>query len=288
METRQLRYFVVLAEHLHFGHAADALFIAQPQLSNQISKLERELKVRLFDRSSRNVELSEHGKALLPIARRIINDVAFLGESARQLSEGMAGLLRIGFTFSALQWGLGDHLRTTHREQPAIAIEAEQLPVLTQVQLIRRHELDLGFVIGEVDTDGLVIRELTREPLLAVLPASHPQAEADAVDLAALHSDDFIGFPPSAVHDFITHACLTAGFIPHLHRQGPQVHTAIHMVAAGFGVTLAPTWDCRSPVDGAVFRPLTDTTLQLSLSAIHSDDTGASTLARAFIDRMFR
>lgn len=271
MELRQLRYFVAVAEHLHFGRAAKQLNMAQPPLSQQITRLEQDLGVQLFHRTSRRVELTDEGALVLDAARRVLGESDNLRQLSTALREGTAGRLRIGFVVSVLNWGLAARLRQFRERFPDAEITATQMPVIDQVEALRDSELDVGFTLSRLDYDHLSVHDLAVEPVVAVLPADHPLAGLDAVPLAQLAGETFIGWrAPFGEHldDFVGQACAAAGFTPRMVFHGAQSHTIVHMVAAGFGVALGPASDRRIEVDGVVFRDLAPPVPTVRLSAI--------------------
>lgn len=268
MELRQLRYFVTVAKHLHFGRAASELFVAQPPLSQHILRLERDLGVKLFDRTSRRVALTPEGSQLLEDAHRVLAEAEHLQRAAASLTAGTVGHLRIGFAFSVLTWGFARHLRRFHARYPEVTLDVTQMPVAAQEDALAANTIDVGMAVGEVNVPHVLVTRLAREPLVAVLPVEHPLADRQTIDLRDLAGDDFVGFSTSQIHDYIARACITAGFAPRLSLQGPQVHTMIHLVAAGLGVTLAPRCDCAQPVDGVVFRALDPPAEEVEINAL--------------------
>lgn len=272
MDVRQLRYFVAVAEHKNFTHAAHALFMAQPPLSQQILKLETAIGVKLFTRTSRRVELTAEGEFFLVAARRALAEFDYLERLAMRLRDGEAGHLRIGFAFSALNWGLSQHLKSFRDKYIEVTLEVTQMPVPDQISGLAADEIDVGFTIGPMNLENTVALELDIEPLRVVLPAGHRLAGRSSVALAELAGDDFVGFSAPEGYDYISHACNASGFVPRLNLQGAQVHTMIHMVAAGLGVTLAPACDCRLPVKGVEFTRLDPPTPSVAISVVWHKD----------------
>lgn len=271
MELRQLRYFAAVAEHLHYGRAAAQLNIAQPPLSQQITRLERDLGVRLFHRTSRSVELTEEGRLLLDAARRVLGEADHVRDLAAALRAGTAGRLRIAFVASVLNWGLAGRLRQFRERYPDAEITATQMPVIDQVQALRDSEIDVGFTLSRLDYDHLSVHDIAVEPVMAILPVDHPLAGVDTVPLAGLAQETFISWrAPFDEHldDFVTRACAAAGFTPRRAFHGAQSHTIVHMVAAGFGVALGPACDRRITVDGVVFKDLAEPVPTVTLSAV--------------------
>jgi DNA-binding transcriptional LysR family regulator len=271
MELRQLRYFVTVAEHLHYGQAAKALHMAQPPLSQQIRRLEADLGVELFRRSSRKVELTEHGRLLLDAARRALGEADNVRELADGLRTGAAGRLRIGFVASVLNWGLAAWLRRLRDSHPGIEVTATQMPVIDQVEALTDNHIDIGFTLSRLTYEHLHVQVIAVQPLLAVLPDDHRLANADQVELAELADETFVTWrAPFGPHldDFITRACAEAGFLPTVAYQGPQIHTVVHMVAAGFGVSLVAECDRHIGAPGVVFTPLAPPAPWTVLSAV--------------------
>lgn len=272
MELRQFRYFDAVARHLHFGEAARELHMAQPPLSQQIIRLEQELGVQLFHRTSRQVELTVEGKLLLEAVRVVLGEAEHVEDLALRLRDGTAGRLRIGFVASVLNWGLAARMRQFRAEHPGIDITVTQMPVIDQVQALADNAIDVGFLMSRVDYPHLTVHEIAAEPIVVVLTEDHPLAKRSVVPLHLLADETFIAWhAPYDEHfdDFISSACAQAGFVPRLQFHGPQIHTVIHMVAAGFGVGLIPQCDQHIQVPDTVVRPLAAPVPTVSLSVAH-------------------
>jgi DNA-binding transcriptional LysR family regulator len=290
MELRQLRYFVAVARHLHFGEAARELHMAQPPLSQQIIRLEQELGVRLFQRTSRQVELTDEGRLLLDAVQVVLGGVEHVEDLAQRLRDGRAGRLRIGFVASVLNWGLAAHLRGYRAANPDVEITMTQMPVIDQVRALADNTIDVGFLLSRVDYDHLAVHELSVEPIVVVLPADHPLAAGPSVRLEQLAEETFIAWQaPYDEHfdDFISRACAQAGFVPRLAFHGPQIHTVLHMVAAGFGVGMIPRRDQVLSAPGTVVRPLAAPVATVSLSVAHHAHRHNAAV-RTFVDWLLR
>lgn len=285
IETRQLEYFVGLAEQLHFGRAAHSLGIAQPPLSQQIKKLERVLGVELFRRNSRNVELTPAGAALLPAARRALHQVEVFEGLAVHAREGRAGWLRIGFVSPALHRGLPRILRDFRRECPSVEVSASQMSVADQAKALEDDVIDVGFTFSELTLGAHDSFELAREELVLVLPEDHQRAGEEVIELASLSAETFIGYATQANSDisaFVTRACLAAGFAPRITHHGPQIATGIGMVAAGLGITLVPVTEGEAAIEGVVFRRVAPPTPTIGFSLIF-DGRRESPVTRRFV-----
>ncbi|MGV9674179.1 LysR family transcriptional regulator [Nocardia sp. NPDC003482] len=262
MELRQLQYFLTVAEELHFGRAAQRLHIVQSAVSQQITRLERDLGMPLFDRTTRTVRLTEAGARLLPHARQVLATVARARESVAELRTERAATIRLGTST-----GLGARLEIILREFACAAPDAH-LELVTadadeRIRRVRTGELDAAVLRGARDVPDLELLPLWSDRLLAALPATHDLAVRREIELAR-----FADLPlrivgrtrNPALHDLITDCCRQAGFEPIL---GPEFTTEQDTLAAiGFG---APSWTvyyaaqtARLSFPGVVWRPLRD------------------------------
>ncbi|GLY74137.1 LysR family transcriptional regulator [Actinoallomurus iriomotensis] len=240
MELRQLRYFVIVAEELHFGRAAERLTIVQSAVSQQIRRLERELGVALFDRSPRRVRLTEAGAAFLPEARAVLaaerRALATIGDFAA----ARRTVLRIG-TSSGMGERLERVLEALERQAPGTRVELASAPPGERLRRVADAQWDAAFVRGVVEASEDVRRiPVWRDELVVSLPARHPLARGDAVDLAALADLPLYLTArrnnPSLV-DLVMGACQDAGFEPVL---GPS-HSSLQDTLAALGAGL-PGW----------------------------------------------
>ncbi|MFI5536398.1 LysR family transcriptional regulator [Nocardia sp. NPDC051900] len=212
MELRALRYFVAVAEELHFGRAAERLRIVQPAVSQQIARLERELGVRLFDRSPRRVQLTEAGRRVLAAAR----DALAAADRVRAVAGRPAATVRIGTT-AGLTARLERGIDALREHTPAFEVVLVDLPVVERLNALRRGELDLALARGVVSAPGLTVSPTWSEPLRAVVSRNHPAAAhgvAAITDLAgdALRVPSRQSDPP--LHDAIDAAFREAGVRP--------------------------------------------------------------------------
>jgi DNA-binding transcriptional LysR family regulator len=244
MELRHLRYFVAVAEELHFGRAAARLGIAQPPLSQQIRQLEEELDVRLFARGGRRVDLTEAGRVYLAEAREILQRVARAGVAVRRAARGETGTLAVGVVPSAT-YGLMPRVFRTFRERnPDVALSVGVMSSGVQVEAIRAGALQLGFARPPFGDETLAAETVYQEPVIVVLPDGHPLASRGALSLAALAAEPFVLFPRDrrpGWYDFVVAVCRDAGFQPVVAEEAPELATAMALVAAGIGVTLVPS-----------------------------------------------
>lgn len=246
MELRHLRYFVAVAEELSFTRAALRLHIGQPPLSMQIRDLERELGVRLFERSGRKVALTEAGRVFLERARRILAETADATAEARRAGRGEVGELRIGFT-SSLPYAstLPDVLRAYRQRYPQVRLQLREMFTTDQFEALASDALDVGFVrYGNLPAPpGIAVTEIGRDPLRLVMNVAHPLAAAPALGFEALAGEDFITFPSDAgtgLPAILQQLCRKAGFEPRIVQTAREATTQIGLVGAGLGIALLP------------------------------------------------
>jgi DNA-binding transcriptional LysR family regulator len=243
MELRHLRYFVAVAEELHFGRAAARLGIAQPPLSQQIRQLERELEVALFARGGRRVDLTEAGRVYLAEAREILQRVARATLAARRAARGETGALAVGVVASATYGLMPRVFRTFRARNPDVALSVGVMSTGPQVDAIRAGQLQIGLARPPFGDETLAAETVYEEPVIVVLPTGHPLAARPALPLAAFVAEPFVLFPRDrrpGWYDFMLGLCREAGFQPAITQEAPDLATAMALVAAGIGVTLAP------------------------------------------------
>lgn len=260
IELRHLRYFVAVAEEMHFGRAALRLHIAQPPLSQQIRHLETNLGHPLFIRTSRSVALTAAGRELLERARRTLARVEEDLIAVRRVGRGEVGALTVAFTGSAiLSDPLPEAIRTYRRKYPHVDVRLREMGTMLQIDALRDGSVDLGFLRDPGPFDGLIIEELMREPYLAVLPSRHPLAKLRVVPVARLRGEPFIfhrrNIGPLA-YDRTMAVCERAGFFPQIVQETPQWPTGIRLVESGLGITIVPACVSKLETMGVVFRPI--------------------------------
>ncbi|MBW8091428.1 MULTISPECIES: LysR substrate-binding domain-containing protein [Streptomyces] len=271
MELRHLRYFAVLAEELHFGRAAERLHMAQPPLSQRIRDLERELGVRLFDRTRPRIQLTEAGALLLEHARPVLAGVDTAREAMRRLRPGEAGVLRVGVPPDTRPPVLRTLIGGFARRVPDVLIDLYELTTDEQLVRLREGELDAGVVRHPSDTVGLESGPVLRRALGVVLPAGHPSALGGTpVRLRDLDGASLVIFPrvmAPRLYDHLLLVCRDGGFLPGAIRHARNPDFVHGLVLAGRGVHLneAPT----APLpDGLVWRPLENYSLAWLTSVV--------------------
>ena len=286
MELRHLRYFLAVAEELHFSRAAARLHMAQPPLSQQIRRLEEELGVQLLARTKRRVELTGPGLQFLEDAREILARADQAVTRVQRSARGEVGQLRIGLVSSAAYGDTLPRLLRAYRERyPAVAITLLEMSTGEQLAALREDRIQVGFLRPPVGEPDIAITTVLREPLVAVLPAGHPLAASRRIPLAALAGDPFIMISRShglGILDLVTGACLRAGFEPRVAQEAKEIQTVVGFVAAGFGVSLLPATVRRLRHGGVAYPSLEPPEVQIEIAAAHRSQD-PSPLLSAFL-----
>ena len=268
VETRRLRTFLVVAQELHFSRAARQLHISQPALSQQVRALERELKVELFVRTSRQVKLTPAGQALLDAAPRALYEFDRAIESAQQAAAGNTGTLVIGSVRTGLAGVLPSVMRAFTAEHPHVRFEVIHMDTALQLRALVDRRIDVGIVRAAAPTESLVIEPLISEPLMLAVPADHPLAALDSIDPALLADEPFVSWPRHLgveFFDIVIAFCREHGFSPNVNTEGADIDSQLALVAAGFGVSLQPSFYAGSCPTGVVFRRLSGPSPQVVL-----------------------
>lgn len=260
MELRQLRYFVAVAEELHFGRAALRVHIAQPPLSQQIKALEADLGVVLLERTRRTVALTPAGASFLEQARDILEKAGQAAEQARRVQAGEEGRLAVGFVNPAMDAFLAQAVAAFRGHRPGVGLTLAESPTVDQVEDLRVGRLDLGFIrLHGQNLDGLAVEVAIREAYVLALPRGHRLARLSRVPLAALHAEPLILAPrrsgPKLREDMLT-ALARAGAVPAPAQEARTKQTTLSLVAAGIGLALVPESSQVWKRQGVLFRPV--------------------------------
>jgi LysR family transcriptional activator of glutamate synthase operon len=254
MELRQIEYFVVLAHHGNFTHAAAALGVAQPALSQQIKRLEDELGVRLVDRTTRPVRLTDAGQAFHTRAQRILAESRLAGEEMREFAGMGRGRLVIGALPALAALWLPTVLGRFQARHPGIELALREHNTEELARLVGQGQLDLavlhavpGLPIGHGAPEGIVVERLFEEELVAIVPPGHHLAGGRSLTMARLRDEPFVIMPRGSG---LTHTLLTAaaaeGYRPRVAAESADIRTLRNLVAAGLGVSVVP----RLPAEG--------------------------------------
>ena len=259
MELRHLRYFVAVAEQLHFRHAAEIVHVAQPALSQQIRQLERELGVILLERSRHKVRLTPAGKAFYENAQCILRQADQAVAKARKVERGDSGTIRIGFVSTAAIRVLPDAVKKLQKQAPSAEVELNELAAGEQIDGLYRDQLDIGFVHAKLSHDVMETMVVARERLIVAVPASCKLAGCNRVDLKDLASWTAImpaGHSSSGFYEQVRMAYQIAGVRPERVHYTRLLQTGLLLVGAGVGVSLVPESFQLIHIKGVVYKKL--------------------------------
>jgi len=259
IELRHLRYFVAVAEELHFGRAAARLHLAQPPLSQQIKKLEEMLGHSLFTRTSRAVKLTTAGQLLFERARAVLRKVQEDMEDVRRVGRGEVGTLRVGFVGTAMLTAMPAILSRYRREYPKVDLQLREHYTSGVQSGLRDGSIDVGFLRDGGKADGLEVETLLSEPFMAVLPSGHRLASRKVITAGMLREDGFVLFTPLAgtmAYEKTASLCEAHGFRPRVVQEAPQWLTILRLVGAGLGVSIGPACVRQIATSGVVCLPL--------------------------------
>jgi len=271
LDIRHLRYFVALAEELHFGRAAERLQISQPPLSQQIAQLEKAIGVALLRRTSRSVELTSAGRAFLEEARRVLGQLEHAVQTAQRADRGEVGQLRIGFVpaCGAIPRGVRRFLA----KYPGVRLTLRNMTTADQLAGLVDGSLHVGFLHLPIDARGLTVEEVQSDPLLAALPERHRLARMSSVALASFATEPFIGFPRAAApgaYDALITTFRKAGLTANVVHETDSLLARLRLVGAGLGVSLIPAYALRLPRPGVVLRPLRPPRPVAAIGMVHA------------------
>ena len=243
IELRHLRYFVAVAEELHFGRAAQRLHIAQPPLSQQIRKLEEAIGHPLLLRTSRNVRLTAAGEELLKRAQQTLRKVAEDVHNTRRIGRGEVGTLTVGFISSAMLTALPRMLSEYRTRFPHVELRLREFYTSALLLALRDGTADIGFTRDADEDETLHTEILLPEPYIAVVSSQHPLAEKTSIRIDELRTDPFVLFSPQVGHNAwekVMRLCQQGGFRPRIVQEAPHWLTILRLVGTGLGVTIAP------------------------------------------------
>ena len=269
MELRHLRYFIAVADELHFSRAAERLHIAQPPLSQQIRDLEEELGVRLFDRSKRRVALTTAGQAFLEEALQALQHVDKAVKAAQRASRGDIGRLIVGLNSSATYSVLPRILRVFREHCSDVELVLHELTTSQQLESLHHSKIDMGLLYLPVDSDDLCFLSVLKEPLLIAIPDTHPLTSQPQVSIHALGRDPFILPAPnlgSGLYSKIVSFFQQTSFAPAVEQEANRLQTIISLVAGGIGVALVPASLENLHTRGVAYKPLQELTPEIEIA----------------------
>jgi DNA-binding transcriptional LysR family regulator len=256
MEFRHLRYFVAVAEELHFGRAAARLHLSQPPLSQQIRTLEEELGLKLFLRDRRRVELTHAGGVFLVEAKQILSQMEHAADAARRAERGQIGPLVVACGPLAVQTVLPMILKTFRKEHPEVDLNVRESNGHNILNVLEDKQADVGLLLPQFTSERLQRQTCLTLPLVAALPKSHPLAKRRRIRMKQLADEPFVLFSHQGADGFYEHIvrmCERGGFTPKIVREAGQHPTLLALVAAGYGVTLIPALTKSAAPEDVVF-----------------------------------
>lgn len=284
MEFRQLRYFITVAEELHFGRAAEQLQITQPALSKQIARLETALDVQLLFRTKRTVKLTHAGQIFLEQAHQLLAQRETAIQLTKRTGKGEIGELKIGYTQTAVHTVLPNFLRDFLQRYPKVEITFQELSTEAQVAALNQNKIDLAFLHPPIDQRGINLNPILEERFFAVLPPQHPLLRYDTIPVAAFANEPFIIHPRQEgpmLHDAFVQVCQAAGFTPNVIKESISLQTRVCWVAAGVGITFVS--ECLLFLVGThvVCRPIGGVPIRLQFAAAWRQQADNPTLQNA-------
>ena len=270
MEFRQLRYFVTVAQELHFAKAAVRLQITQPALSKQIRVLENELEVELFTRTKRTVKLTKAGEVFFEQAQQLLEQAKKAIQLAKRTASGELGLLTIGFTPTATYTILPELMRSFRSSYPQVEVEMLDLSTEEQVQSLNQGIIDIGLLHPPIDSRALEIYPLLAEEFIVVLPQEHRLSSKESLMLGDLAPESFILHPRSEgpfLYDGFVQLCRQNGFEPQIIKKVNSHQSRICLVSAGMGITFIPAGLKTTLNADLIYKPILDLPVKLEFAA---------------------
>jgi DNA-binding transcriptional LysR family regulator len=257
MELRQLRYFLVVADELHFGRAAEILHITQPPLTVAVRRLERELGVQLFDRTTRRVTLTAAGQAFRERIQAAVADLDDAAGDVADVAAGKSGKIRVGFVSSASYTTVPEAIRAFRQQRPRIDLGLHPLTSGEQIERLLDGNLDLGLIRDPGDVPGLNLELLSTEDLVVVLPETHRLAAVQEIRPRDLEGEPMILFPYRLMPGFVARVLRLFDALPTppiVVQQAIHQETVLGLVAAGLGISVLPESVQRFQMPGVTTR----------------------------------
>jgi DNA-binding transcriptional LysR family regulator len=287
MELRHLKYFIAVAEELHFGRAAKRLAMSQPPLSQQIKSLEEEVGVILLKRSKRQVEITAAGQIFLEEARKTIIQVDQTIRAAQRAARGEIGQLAVGFVSSAVYGKVPSIFRLMRTRFPEVSLLLQELTSEEQVEALKANRIDVGLVRPPIlAAESLPLQVIWREPLMVVLPIGNPLTLETEIAVESLAEESFIQIPRHVApgfYDQFIRICARAGFSPKIVQEARTTPTIVSLVAGGMGVSILPASLQSLQRSGVVYRPLQSPAPTIDMAVIWRPDDKSPTL-RSFLE----
>ncbi|NDL63130.1 LysR family transcriptional regulator [Acerihabitans arboris] len=293
IELRHLRYFIAVAETLHFGRAAEKLHISQPPLSQQIQMLEQLVGARLLERNNRNVRLTPAGKQFLEQAWLIIEQVNQAADRAARIHRGESGEITIGFTSSTpFNQRISASLLAFRQQHPAVHIQMVETNTKQQIEPLLNGKFDMGVMRNTPLPDALTYQLLLKESLVAVVHQDHPLAAAGGrISVRQLANEPFVFFDRkvgTALYDETLLLLKEFGITPYITQEVGEAMTIIGLVSAGLGVSILPASFARIKVDSVRYLGLEEPQAKTEVWLVTHRQKELSAAARMLINLMLK
>lgn len=287
MELTHLRYFITVAEELHFGRAAAKLHISQPPLSQQIKRLEDELEIKLFNRTSRRVELSEAGRVFLSEARGIVERANEACLTMMNMGKGQCGYLSIASSEPAINTFLPEALKKFMHKYPDVQLSLKEWGIIEQFKAFDEKRIHLGFIrpFGH-DASAYSKRLMLRQQYVLALPANHKLCAHSSLTLDMIGNEALILFPRSRhpqLRDCFDECFRISGLNPNIIQEIVSKHTTLALVKAGIGLAFVPESSMIYSPPGVEFRHLDSNLPAVEIFAFWRPEND-SPLVRNFLD----
>jgi DNA-binding transcriptional LysR family regulator len=292
MDLRHMRYFIAVADELHFTRAAEKLRIAQPALSKQIRDLEDEVGATLLNRSGRSISLSDAGRVFYERASLALQAAEAALVETRRAQRGETGKIAIGFFEQSAYTLLPPILRAYRLSFPDVDVQLRWLSVTAQCDALRRGDTDVAFIrsianLGPIDgLDQLSAIKLHREKFVLAIPEAHHLRARETVKIAECANEPFVGYPEAFAPDFhamVMRQCALHGFSPRLSLEVGQSYTLLGLVSAGTGIAFVPASAQKMKFEGVLFKRLDDELPEIEIYLAWRAQKPSALLA-AFID----
>lgn len=261
MDIKPLRYFVALAETLHFGKAAERLHISQPPLSRQVAALEKSVGVKLVERNSRNVRLTRAGECFYTDAKQVLASLEQAARNARAVAKGEVGSVVIGFTMCAAYSVIPRYARLFSAAWPEVDLQLREIVSNDLLEQVEHGEIDAAVLLPTEHGANIHTQTVVVEPLCVALAGSHRLATQPQLAIAQLANEAFIVASERAaspLYAAIVQHCQEHGFTPTIRFEVQLQQTVLGLVAEAVGVALVPASMQKAQVAGVVFVPLVD------------------------------
>ena len=243
IEFRHIKYFLAVAEDLHFRKAAERLFISQPGLSRQIKQMEDDLGIKLFERHNRKVALTKSGKYLQKELAKNLKNLEHILNHAKLLNDGVGGDLKFGYVGSAMQEIIPNLLVQFRKEHPDVVFSLKEMDNQKQIENLLSHDIDMGFVRLERVPRGLEIIPILKETFCLVLPEDHSITAKEFVDLSQFKDESFILFDPkysASYYEKVMQIFDDSDFSPIISHSTIHASSIYKLVENNFGISIVP------------------------------------------------